>query len=86
MTDFLALPDLQYAASKDPVMRGIKDHLLSGRCEFKHAISTRTVFTDTSVDEKVKQWEINTAAGADLTRGIGPSAEWLQMAPAFNYR
>jgi general transcription factor 3C polypeptide 5 (transcription factor C subunit 1) len=34
----------------------------------------------------MKKYTLNTAAGADLTKGVGPSAEFLQMPIAFNYR
>ncbi|EMD67312.1 hypothetical protein COCSADRAFT_136157 [Bipolaris sorokiniana ND90Pr] len=36
--------------------------------------------------DKVKNYNINTAAGADFTKTVGPSAEFLQMPIAFNYR
>lgn len=42
--------------------------------------------TDNFSDDKVKNYNINTAAGADLTKTVGPSAEFLQMPIAFNYR
>jgi hypothetical protein len=34
----------------------------------------------------MKKYTLNTAAGADLTKSVGPSAEFLQMPIAFNYR
>lgn len=39
-----------------------------------------------SADADLKRYSINTAAGADLTRSVGPSAEFLQMPIAFNYK
>ncbi|KAF2125524.1 transcription factor tfiiic complex a box associated subunit sfc1 [Dothidotthia symphoricarpi CBS 119687] len=35
---------------------------------------------------QVKNYTLNTAAGADSTKSVGPSAEFLQMPVAFNYR
>ncbi|KAF1847982.1 transcription factor tfiiic complex a box associated subunit sfc1 [Cucurbitaria berberidis CBS 394.84] len=35
---------------------------------------------------QLKKYTLNTAAGADLTKSVGPSAEFLQMPIAFNYR
>jgi general transcription factor 3C polypeptide 5 (transcription factor C subunit 1) len=35
---------------------------------------------------EVNKYNINTAAGADFTKSVGPSAEFLQMPIAFNYR
>ncbi|KAH5240132.1 hypothetical protein HBI72_214630 [Parastagonospora nodorum] len=34
----------------------------------------------------IKDYEVNTAAGADLSKSVGPSAEFVQMPIAFNYR
>ncbi|CAA9962982.1 Transcription factor tfiiic complex a box associated protein [Pyrenophora teres f. maculata] len=34
----------------------------------------------------LKSYNVNTAAGADLTKSVGPSPEFLQMPIAFNYR
>jgi hypothetical protein len=31
-TDFTAMPDLQYAASQNDVMVGLRDHVLPARC------------------------------------------------------
>lgn len=42
--------------------------------------------TDHGSDADLKQYSINTAAGADLTKSVGPSAEFLQMPIAFNYK
>ncbi|CAN9240997.1 unnamed protein product [Alternaria alternata] len=36
--------------------------------------------------EQLKKYNVNTAAGADLTQSIGPSPEFIQMPIAFNYR
>ncbi|KAF3045974.1 tau 95 subunit of transcription factor TFIIIC [Didymella heteroderae] len=65
---FRAMPDLQYAASQNDVMVGLRDHVLPAR------------YAD------LKKYIINTAAGADLTQSVGPSAEFLQMPIAFNYK
>ncbi|KAJ4373712.1 tau 95 subunit of transcription factor TFIIIC [Didymella sp. IMI 355093] len=65
---FRTMPDLQYAASQNDVMVGLKDHVLPAR------------YAD------LKKYNINTAAGADLTKSVGPSAEFLQMPIAFNYK
>ncbi|KAF2703424.1 transcription factor tfiiic complex a box associated subunit sfc1 [Pleomassaria siparia CBS 279.74] len=35
---------------------------------------------------QLKKFKINTAPGADLTKDLGPSAEYLQMPVAFNYK
>jgi hypothetical protein len=42
--------------------------------------------TDVCVDSQLKNFNINTAAGADLTKHIGPSAEFIQMPVAYNYK
>ncbi|KAF3009546.1 tau 95 subunit of transcription factor TFIIIC [Curvularia kusanoi] len=65
---FRAMPDLQYAASQNDVMVGLRDYVLPAR------------YAD------LKQYNINTAAGADLTKSVGPSAEFMQMPIAFNYK
>ncbi|KAJ4348931.1 tau 95 subunit of transcription factor TFIIIC [Ascochyta clinopodiicola] len=65
---FRAMPDLQYAASHDNVMVGLREHVLPAR------------YAD------LKKYNMNTAAGADLTKSVGPSAEFLQMPIAFNYK
>lgn len=44
------------------------------------------IVTDKSEDTDLKHYNINTAAGADLTKSVGPSAEFLQMPIAFNYK
>ena len=43
-------------------------------------------WADHASDAELKKYNINTAAGADLTRSVGPSAEFLQMPIAFNYK
>jgi len=35
---------------------------------------------------QLRNYTLNTKAGADLSKNIGPSAEFLQMPVAFNYR
>ncbi|KAF2826829.1 hypothetical protein CC86DRAFT_349934 [Ophiobolus disseminans] len=35
---------------------------------------------------ELKNYKLNTKAGADLTKSVGPSAEFIQMPVAFNYR
>jgi hypothetical protein len=42
--------------------------------------------TNCSTDADLKKYNIDTAAGADLTKSVGPSAEFLQMPIAFNYK
>lgn len=55
-----------------------------------HAVSeARTLCrtaTDCIPDADLKKYNIDTAAGADLTKSVGPSAEFLQMPIAFNYK
>ncbi|KZM27092.1 tau 95 subunit of transcription factor TFIIIC [Ascochyta rabiei] len=65
---FRAMPDLQYAASHDNLMVGLREHVLPAR------------YAD------LKKYDINTEAGADPTKSVGPSAEFLQMPIAFNYK
>lgn len=84
-TDFIAMPDLQYAASHNDVMVGLRDHVLSARCKLTVS-KTIECLADHPVDGDLKKYNINTAAGADLTKSVGPSAEFLQMPIAFNYR
>lgn len=52
------------------------------RVSSKPCMSMTNLF---SVDQ-VKSYRINTAAGADMTKSVGPSAEFLQMPIAYNYR
>ena len=42
--------------------------------------------SDCGTDADLKKYNIDTAAGADLTKSVGPSAEFLQMPIAFNYK
>lgn len=55
-----------------------------------HAVSGTpshyVIAADHIVDDDLKSYNINTAAGADLTKSVGPSAEFLQMPIAFNYK
>ena len=82
--DFTAMPDLQYAASQNDVMIGLRDHVLPARC--KRSSKSMQFRTDYGSDADLKKYSINTAAGADLTKSVGPSAEFLQMPIAFNYK
>jgi general transcription factor 3C polypeptide 5 (transcription factor C subunit 1) len=43
-------------------------------------------FTHNVLDSEIKNYKLNTNAGADLTKSVGPSAEFVQMPIAFNYR
>ncbi|KAH6638922.1 transcription factor tfiiic complex a box associated subunit sfc1 [Boeremia exigua] len=65
---FRAMPDLQYTASQNDVMIGLRDYVLPARYA------------------SLKQYNLDTAAGADFTKSVGPSAEFLQMPVAFNYK
>ncbi|KAF1943996.1 hypothetical protein EJ02DRAFT_372552 [Clathrospora elynae] len=65
---FRNMPDLQYTASHNDAMVGLRDHVLSKKYS------------------QLKKYNLNTAAGADLTKSVGPSPEFLQMPIAFNYR
>jgi general transcription factor 3C polypeptide 5 (transcription factor C subunit 1) len=38
------------------------------------------------LDSEIKNYKLNTTAGADLSKSVGPSAEFVQMPIAFNYR
>jgi hypothetical protein len=51
-------------------------------------LSSLVVFftSDACVDNQLKNFNINTTAGADLTKHIGPSAEFIQMPVAYNYK
>lgn len=55
-----------------------------------HAVSKTTsscrATTNYIADADLKKYNINIAAGADLTKSVGPSAEFLQMPIAFNYK
>jgi len=55
-----------------------------------HAVSKtivpRRIKANNGADADLRRYSINTAAGADLTRSVGPSAEFLQMPIAFNYK
>ncbi|KAI4951915.1 hypothetical protein J4E91_003376 [Alternaria rosae] len=65
---FRNMPDLQYAASHNETMVGLRDHVLPKRYE------------------QLLRYNVNTRAGADLTKSVGPSPEFIQMPIAFNYR
>ncbi|KAF2865779.1 RNA polymerase III transcription factor IIIC subunit-domain-containing protein [Massariosphaeria phaeospora] len=65
---FRNLPDIQWTASRDPVMGNIRDNMFPLRYS------------------QVKNYNLNTAPGANPALPIGPSAEWLQTPVAFNYR
>jgi general transcription factor 3C polypeptide 5 (transcription factor C subunit 1) len=65
---FRTLPDMQYAASRDPTMQEIKNNLMP--LNYSH----------------LKNYHFNTAAGADLTRNVGISAEFLQMPVQYGYK
>ncbi|KAF1834126.1 transcription factor tfiiic complex a box associated subunit sfc1 [Decorospora gaudefroyi] len=65
---FRNMPDLQYAASQNDTMVGLRDCVLPKKYS------------------QLTKYNLNTAAGADLTKSVGPSPEFLQMPVAFNYR
>lgn len=46
----------------------------------------RCWYAEPTADTKLKKFNLNTAAGPDLTRDVGPSAEFLQVPVAHNYR
>lgn len=55
-----------------------------------HAVSDTSgscyAATKRSTDDDLKKYSIDITAGADLTKSVGPSAEFLQMPIAFNYK
>lgn len=57
---------------------------------YPHAVSRAQAWyctlTKREEDADLKKYDINTTAGADLTKSVGPSAEFLQMPIAFNYK
>ncbi|KAH7396311.1 RNA polymerase III transcription factor IIIC subunit-domain-containing protein [Pyrenochaeta sp. MPI-SDFR-AT-0127] len=65
---FRSMPDLQYTASHNDMMVGLREHVLPKRYS------------------QLNKFALNTAAGADHSKSVGPSAEFLQMPIAFNYR
>lgn len=78
------MPDLQYAASHNDTMVGLRDHVLPKHCRID---ANKTLdLADIRADARLKDYKINTSAGANLTKSVGPSAEFLQMPIAFNYR
>jgi hypothetical protein len=85
ITDCVAMPDLQYSATHNDQMKNIRDHVLPMRCmpSFPNPYIT---FTHILLDSEIKNYKLNTNAGADLTKSVGPSAEFVQMPIAFNYR
>jgi general transcription factor 3C polypeptide 5 (transcription factor C subunit 1) len=78
------MPDLQYTAAYDQTMIGLRDNIMPMRRRF-HVFSDLNL-ADAIVDSQLKNFKLNMAAGADLTKSVGPSAEFLQMPIAFNYR
>lgn len=78
------MPDLQYAASQDETMTNLRDHVMSTRCEFpcSHDLSV----SDIVQDSDLKNYKANTVSGPDFTKSVGPSADFIQMPVAFNYR
>jgi len=78
------MPDLQYSATHNDTMVNLRDHILPTKC--KHSVRWKTAVTKRHLDSELKNYKLNTAAGADLGKSVGPSAEFIQMPVAFNYR
>jgi general transcription factor 3C polypeptide 5 (transcription factor C subunit 1) len=79
------MPDLQYSATHNDAMVNLRDHLLPMRCE--SSPTDRTLRTTYAIaDSELKNYKLNTSSGADLSKSVGPSAEFVQMPVAFNYR
>jgi hypothetical protein len=85
LADCAAMPDLQYSATHNDQMKNIRDHVLPMRCML-HSHTQVSHFTHIVLDSEIKNYKLNTSAGADLTKSVGPSAEFVQMPIAFNYR
>ena len=66
-------------------MIGLMQHVLPQRRKTSSRQGERSI-AHTALDSLLKQYTPNTDAGADLARSVGPSAEFLQMPIAFNYR
>jgi general transcription factor 3C polypeptide 5 (transcription factor C subunit 1) len=71
------MPDLQYSATHNDTMVRLRDHILPVKCKQSRLGTLCPTLTII---------QLNTAAGADLTRSVGPSAEFMQMPVNFNYR
>ena len=84
LTKSLDMPDMQYNASHNDTMVALRDHVLSKRCKTSSVIIQ--TFPHTALDSLLKDYSVNTEAGADLAKSVGPSPEFLQMPIAFNYR
>jgi general transcription factor 3C polypeptide 5 (transcription factor C subunit 1) len=78
------MPDLQYSATHDNTMVKLRDHVLPMKC--KHSTQDCPPDYQHVLDSEVKNYSPNTTAGANLTMNVGPSAEFVQMPIAFNYR
>lgn len=65
-------------------MAGLRDHILPTRC--KHRSHVAELRTYAMIDSEIKNYKIDTMPGANLAKSIGPSAEFMQMPIAFNYR
>jgi general transcription factor 3C polypeptide 5 (transcription factor C subunit 1) len=79
------MPDLQYSATHNDAMNNLRDHVLPMRCVHPYSKPV-TRFADIVLDSEIKNYNLNTTAGADLSKSVGPSAEFVQMPIAFNYR
>jgi general transcription factor 3C polypeptide 5 (transcription factor C subunit 1) len=78
------MPDLQYTAAHDQTMIDLRDNIMPMRRRF--LVFSILNLADAILDSQLKNFKLNMAAGADLTKSVGPSAEFLQMPIAFNYR
>ncbi|RAR03714.1 transcription factor tfiiic complex a box associated subunit [Stemphylium lycopersici] len=74
----------RFRTSHNDTMVGLRDHVLPKHCRID---ANKTLdLADIRADARLKDYKINTSAGANLTKSVGPSAEFLQMPIAFNYR
>jgi general transcription factor 3C polypeptide 5 (transcription factor C subunit 1) len=77
------MPDLQFAASHSDMMIGLRDHILTKRCKYVRYAQN---ISNKVQDSELKNYNLSTTPGADFTKSVGPSPEFLQMPIAFNYR
>lgn len=67
-------------------MLKIRDNVLPLSCKSRPPLSARGWYAEPTTVTKLIKFNLNTAAGPDLTKDVGPSAEFLQVPVAYNYR
>lgn len=86
LADCLDLPDLQYAATTNNLMLKLRESVLPLNCTHYPRPPHRCTVANQGTVSKLRKFDLNTTAGPDLTQTVGPSAEFIQLRVAYNYR